>query len=435
MQLAQAAAIDNSDTADTSYKALVCVFLFGGNDSFNMLIPAETDEYKVYKKSRSNLALNIDSSQNNAALVLNKSTSSNRSYAVHPALKELKHLYDSEKLAFVANVGTLVEPTSISQYKKKSVILPRALFSHNDQRDHWQTGIPQDASATGWLGRAADLISSESPNPFSSISLSGNNTIQNGRSSLAYSINANGSIGIKSNKAREFLQGISPTDSTRYSNFLTQALSTIYSDSMQRHEKFSIAFENTNSLTNNFSYISPLSKKLKTIARTISARNSLGLTRQTFFVFVPGWDNHQELLETHDLLLADLSKSLYEFNSLLESMNISKQVTTFTASDFGRTLRSNGRGTDHAWGGNQIIMGGAVRGGDVHGLYPDALLLADGLDVGKNGRIIPTTSCDEYFAELLLWFGIDRSNLHLALPNIHNFIDRQGGPTPLDLFS
>ena len=116
-------------------------------------------------------------------------------------------------------------------------------------------------------------------------------------------------------------------------------------------------------------------------------------------------------------------------------MNISKQVTTFTASDFGRTLRSNGRGTDHAWGGNQIIMGGAVRGGDVHGLYPDALLLADGLDVGKNGRIIPTTSCDEYFAELLLWFGIDRSNLHLALPNIHNFIDRQGGPTPLDLFS
>lgn len=422
LKLAKAAAVDQSDTS--GYKALVCIFMFGGNDSYNMLIPAESDEYKIYKAARGGLAIPLTNNSIKSALLLQTTSQDGRKFAVHPAMSELRDLYGNGQLAFLANTGTLVEPTTVKSYKNRSSKLPSALFSHNDQRDQWQTGLPQEKSKTGWLGRAVEqLESTETEKELRAISLNGNNLLQTGQHSGPFTITDNGGVAIKSTLASsifDLFQSHSNSQNDQEISVFYREFLNSSRKSISINERFLQAF-NTVTLPGNTIATSRLSESLDAVAKSIKLGKKFGLKRQTFFLLAPGWDNHQDLLTTHNSLLSDLSQSLGRFQQTINTMSMSDEVTTFSASDFARTLRSNGRGTDHAWGGNHFILGGAVKGGSIYGSYPAQLLINDGLDVGKNGRLLPTTSCDQYFAELLRWFGVPRNSLPDVLPNLGNF--------------
>jgi len=429
------AAESGSDSSDENYRALVCVFLFGGNDSFNMLVPTTDGEYSHYKKTRGDLAL--PKTGDNALLELKDSGIAGRNFAVHPSAAPLRSLYHQGKLAFVSNVGTLVEPTSVEQYKRKNVRLPKSLFSHNDQRDQWQTSVPQMRGSEGWLGRAADLMQGnvDRHSVSMNISLSGNNLLQTGRTSTAYNITTEGSVGLNNPLARElFPPGSMPAPESESDAVQRSLFESVFAratrDSILKDRTFSEAF-NAVSLTTAPPPNNPLGNQLHAIARTIGARKKLGQKRQTFFVMLNGWDTHQELLDSHQALLSTLSTALMSFQKSLTELGVDKDVTTFTCSDFGRTLRSNGRGSDHAWGGNSMVMGGAVKGGTIYGDYPEALVLNDGLDVGTNGRLLPTTSCDAYFCELLRWFGVPAAEMASVLPNVDNFLDPGASDAPI----
>ena len=402
------------------YRALVCIFLAGGNDSFNMLIPTEASSYGGYTAARSNLALTRES-----ILPLSGKDGAGH-YGVHPGMPEVQSLYNSEKLAFVANVGTLVEPTNLAGFNNNSARLPVGLFSHSDQIMHWQTSIPDQRSPYGWAGRMADILHAENnTSPVSmNISLAGTNTFQSGQNSVSYDITQDGncSVVMESFPGNETFAEISKTAvkslmDIQYKNLFQKTFATINSRSIDAAQSFADAVSEI-SVKTAFSPTA-LSQSLKMVARTIGARKNLTTKRQTFFIMYGGWDHHDELLNSHAAMLPVVSKAMGEFDRSLTELGVSNQVTTFTASDFARTLSSNGRGSDHAWGSNQMVMGGAVRGGTVYGEYPD-LTPKNPLDTGR-GRLIPTTSTDEYFAELALWFGVQPGDLPSVFPNLNRF--------------
>ena len=418
LSLANVALADsNSEMED--YKALVCVFLHGGNDSYNMLIPASEAEYRLYRETRGGMALTLEKSAEDTLRALPLSSSDNsRLFAVHPAIAELRKLYHQGRLAFLANVGTLVEPTTLNDYRRKSVRLPLSLFSHNDQRDQWHTAIPQSRGTSGWVGRATELLADtwDATTLSTAFSFSGNNLLQTGSSSGPFSVSANGGMSLNNPAAELLLNQQSTEDSLLRGVFAQNS-----ARSLEKNRHYEQIISETPNIQNPYPN-TKLGRSLKATAHTISARKRLGAKRQTFFVQSDGWDTHQDMLAGHHKNLQDLSLSMAAFEQSLAELGVSANVTTFTASEFGRTLVSNGRGTDHAWGGNAIIMGGAVSAGKIHGHYPEALITADGLDVGKNGRLLPTTANDLYFADLLRWYGLSDTQLFQALPNLENFL-------------
>lgn len=421
------------------YRALVCLFMHGGNDSFNMLLPTGTSEYNNYAALRSNLALpSTTSGDPRAILPINASNTGSRTFGLHHALPEMQSLFNDGKISFLANVGTLVEPTTIASYKNGSVTLPRSLFSHNDQQREWQTSVPQFNLKTGWAGRLADkVLSVNSSNDVSmNISLKGTNLLQTGNTTFAYAINQNGAQvleGFNSAVAADLnrANGAKSLVEKTYRDVLRRA----YADEAKRGydsaEAFSSAFEAT---TINTAFPShSVAQDLRAVAKSIAARDTLGHKRQIFFVQYNGFDNHGELLNNHEALMTNLDADLKAFWDSLNELGVQDEVTLFSCSDFGRTLRSNGQGTDHAWGGNTFVMGGCVDGGKIFGTYPDEseLRIGSGLDVGSNGRLLPTTSCDEYFAELALWFGLAPADLAAVFPNLANFYSYSPTTPPL----
>lgn len=426
-----AAAANRPAYVNGPYKALVCILLNGGNDSYNMLIPQGLDEYEEYANVRSNLA--IDRNQLRSINPLNPD---GRTYGLHPNLINVQNLFETEKLAFVANVGALVQPTSIATYNV-SKDLPLGLYSHSDQRQHWQTSMPNDRNALGWGGRLADILHENNDNNHISmnISLDGLNVFQRGNIIQSYSIKPtdNGSVLINnasSNSVYQLLkrQTVDNLMEYSYQNILEKA----YANSIQKAKNnsidFDVAIENGESFVSTFSD-SNLSKRLNMVARTIAARSSFGVSNQTFFVELSGFDTHDNIIEDHAALMTELDVALQEFYTALEELQMANNVTTFTISDFARKLISNGDGSDHAWGGHALVMGGAVQGKHIYGQFPN-LYLDNALDTGE-GRIIPTTSCDEYFAELALWFGASSSDLDHILPNIRNFWTPQSNGHPI----
>lgn len=411
-----------ASTGPDDYKALVCFFFAGGNDSFNMLMPANGTAYNDYATTRSNLAI-----AQNTILPLN-GTHNGQTLGVHPTMPEVQSLYNSGKLAFVSNVGTLVEPVTLPAFNNGSAKLPAGLFSHADQIMHWQTSVPDQRSALGWGGRVADILQScnTSDQISMNISLSGTNTFQSGAQTVSYEIenSGNGSIALT-----PYAEGENPTLSAlgqtainsmmdaQYSNLFQQAFAQKNKDALSASATFSnaISAQTVNTL---FS-ANPISQSFQMIAKTIAARQPLGMKRQTFFVMFGGFDHHDELLNNHAAMLPVISKAMSEFDSALTELGVNDKVTTFTASDFARTLTSNGKGTDHAWGSNQMVMGGSVNGGKIYGTYPD-LALGTNLDTGR-GRLIPTMSTDEYFADLARWFGVSNADLTQVLPNLGRF--------------
>lgn len=422
MGLINAAAAANRPTySNGSYKALVCILLSGGNDSYNMLIPRGNDEYNEYAAVRSNLA--IDQNQLRAINPLNPD---GKEYGLHPELANIQNLFETEKLAFVANVGALVRPTTLSQYNQQRN-LPLGLYSHSDQVQHWQTSVPDDRFANGWGGRLADILhtNNQSNDISMNISLSGINLFQRGDTIQSYSINTigNGSVLISGANQNNVYQNLKreTVDSLleyNYQNIFEKAYSNSIIGSKSNSIQFDSAIAAGDPITVGFGS-DQLSKRLKMVARTIAARDILNVNNQTFFVELSGFDNHNDVLAEHSSLMAQLDSALQDFYDALVELQIEDCVTTFTISDFARKLVSNGDGSDHAWGGHALVMGGAVQGKHIYGHYPD-LYLGNGLDTG-DGRLIPTTSCDEYFAELALWFGASSSDLDRILPNINHF--------------
>ncbi len=412
------------------YRALVCLFLAGGNDSFNMLVPREPSAYASYAASRANLALApVD--------LIDIHPTGQPDFAVHGLMPEVAALFEAQKAAFVANVGTLIEPVfNRVQVEQNLKRLPLGLYSHSDQLEQWQTGIPHSRSGIGWGGRMADLLKQLNSNPVvpMQISLDGGNVWQTGNTVAEYAITPEGAVGLSGYNAawkqyqdvpNALSAAVDSQLSQQYSNLLAQTFNASKRQALDAYAIFAnataaplppqVSFPDT--------YVG---QRLAMIARAIQGRSGVGARRQTFFIQWGGWDHHSDVLSYQAEMLPQISEAIGAFQNAMAALKIEDQVTLFTASDFGRTLTSNGRGSDHAWGGNQLVVGGAVKGKRIYGVYPSLKVNPDSgpevnaLDTGR-GRFIPTTSCDEFFAELVLWLGVSKANLPLVLPNLGNF--------------
>ncbi len=421
-----AAAIDNSSLLlGGDYKALVCISFGGGCDSFNMLMPTNQTAYDEYATSRSNLAI-----PRNQILSLN-----NTEHGIHPSMYAVQQLFNDGKLSFLSNVGTLLEPVTKEDAWNNDAKLPLGLFSHSDQTRQWQTSIPNQRVAVGWGGKIADLIGDTNDNESISlnISLSGRNIFQTGNRTIDFTVDRYddqpGIIGYNENwwlnaakkRSIEGMLEIQQEDLFKktYANILGTAIDAnlLLGEALE-----SVTIETTFSKND-------LSIGLQKIAKIMAARQTLGMKRQIFFLDYGGWDHHDEVLMAQEEMLGEVSHALEEFKNALEELGLFDQVTTFTMSEFGRTLTSNGNGTDHGWGGNTMVMGGAVNGGQIFGNYP-SLALNSELEVG-GGVFIPTTSVDEYFSELAIWLGVSPSALSDIFPNIGNFYDANSSELPI----
>ena len=405
------------------YRALVCVFLFGGNDSFNMLVPRSTAEYNAYAASRQNLAV-----AQTDLLPIESLNPDGAQYGVHPSMPGLQTLFAQGSAAFVANMGPLIEPTTKQQYQAKSVLLPPQLFSHNDQQDQWHSLRGRALSDTGWAGRMADLIrlNVASQQLATNVSLAGNSLFQSGDDTVAYTMGATGPLafqgftGLGGEQRRAFERVVNAT----YDSVYARGFAEIQGRAIEAADRVTGAIGQAQTLTTQFP-TSPLGQQLQTVARLISVRDRLAMRRQVFFVSTGGFDSHDDQVVNQPNLLGNVSACLAAFYAATEELGVANTVTTFTQSDFGRTLTSNGDGTDHAWGGVQIVVGQSVQGRRIFGRYP-SLVLNGPEDVG-GGRMIPGVSADQYAATLARWFGIADAELPRVAPHIGNFAERDLG--------
>ncbi|MGN6552363.1 MAG: DUF1501 domain-containing protein [Verrucomicrobiota bacterium] len=445
----------NAAVAQTNindYKALVCIFLSGGNDSNNLIIPTIQSEYANYAAIRSNvLAIPLSGGPaNQLAIPLSPLNSDAHGYALHPACPELATLFGEGKLATLFNTGTLVFPMTRAQYQGGILQRPPQLFSHADQVTQWQTSIPDQAPLTGWGGRCADLLAAVQPNsPISlCVTLAGANTFEVGNLVSQYSVSTSGAISLSGvTGARQ--AALTNLLGLPYPNMQAQAYASVARHAIDTGALLNGAITNTAaasywttpfptqviSPTGGTLFTSSLMAQLQMVARMIEAgyraagnpTNGFGMKRQIFFCQVGGYDLHtgqtpgpgSTTIGAHANLMAELSQSMYAFQRAMEQLNLSNNVTTFTSSDFGRTFPCNGQGSDHGWGSHHLIMGGAVKGRRTYGTFPT--LAVNGPDDTSTGRWIPTTACDQYFATLARWFGVDNSNIATVFPNVGRF--------------
>jgi uncharacterized protein (DUF1501 family) len=415
-----------AQTAPSDYKALVCVFLFGANDHNNTIVAYDAANYNAYKNARASIALTREDLTAISPTTPLSGSNAGREFALSKELASLKPLWDQGSLAVLANVGPLIVPTSKAQFSAANVPLPPRLFSHNDQQSVWQASAPEGAKL-GWGGRMGDLFAAQNSNPvFTCNSLAGAAPFLAGQKVAAYQLSNNGSTsiaGISGNlfgsaSAAQTLRSLITTGATQ--NLMSQDLA----DTTQRSIDADIEFKAAVATAPEFALSTenannPLAQQLRIVSRMIASRASLGAKRQVFFVSLTGFDTHDAQLDTQAALHTLLANGLNYFHSNLQSMGMSNQVTTFTASDFGRTLATNGDGSDHGWGSHHFIMGGAVNGKNYYGTFPKMGIGND--DEVGSGRLLPSTSVDQYAATLARWFGVGDSDMRLVLPNIGNF--------------
>jgi uncharacterized protein (DUF1501 family) len=421
-----------AQTAATDYKALVCIFLFGGNDGNNVIIPADAAGYAAYSAVRS-----VDSGINIAQneLLTFKPSNTSSTYGFHPSLAPIHPLFGQGKLAVIANAGPLLAPISKAQYVA-GFNRPDQLFSHSDQQAQWQSGISDQPSRTGWGGRLADTVAAmNGSNTFpvlTSVAGSALYATGNGQSPLA--IPSSGIFG---------LTGLTGTDA------ITRARATAISALLQQgkdHQLVKAAAEQTEQAIALSAKVNPiitatnssvaglfnttgnsLSAQLLQVAKLIEARATIGLSRQIFFVSLGGFDTHNNQLTTQRNLLGYVGEAMKSFYEATAALGVANNVTSFTLSDFGRTFKpAAGGGSDHAWGNHHLVMGGAVKGGAMYGTFPEQRLSGPD-DVSNEGRWLPTTSVDQYASTLASWFGVPAAKLALVAPNIGAFANKNLG--------
>jgi uncharacterized protein (DUF1501 family) len=426
-------------TGTSDYKALVCVFLAGGNDGHGTVIATDPDSFAAFTQARSG-APGLAYPLGNLLPIAPKTSQNGRTFALNPYLTGIQNLFSAGRAAIVANTGTLIAPATKAQVQANSVPLPASLFSHFDQTAAWQAIASNGGSAehVGWGGSVADLIESMNMNSnsmFTCISTAGIALFLAWQSSFQLNVTSAGPIPIYGTAQPLFgqaagtdaLQSILTADET---NLFAKEYEVVVNRSMQAQATLASAMlpagtggvpnppqyldPVTNMLTNN-----PLATSLQTVARIIGGRASLGVQRQIFYVTLGSFDTHDGQAAQHARLLTQLGQAFEYFDGLMVSAGVGSQVTTFTASDFGRTLTCNSDGTDHGWGSHHFVVGGAVAGGDMYGQYP-VIGPNQANDVGA-GRLIPTTSVDQYAGTLARWFGLSDGQVRQVLPNFGNF--------------
>ncbi len=424
-----------AQTAPADYKALVCIFLFGGNDHSNTIVPFDQPSYDLFEMGRrqagqagTSLAV-----ARNTLLPLNATTPtanpslSGRALAMRAEMSGLRALYDQGRLAVLANVGPMIVPTSMAQYRARSVPLPQGLFSHNDQQSTWMAGA-REGARIGYGGLLGDMFAgSNQYQNFTCMSAGGTSVFLSGRSTAQMQIGNNGGVQIGAfnnqtlfggQNVGTMLRGIMTADR---GNTFEKDYNTI-----NRRAADAATALNT-ALTGFPANVAPfaglpntgLGNQLRSISRIIAARSALGARRQVFFASIGGFDQHSGLAAGHGPLWLQINNAMTAFYTALETLGVHNNVTTFTASDFGRTLDSNGQGSDHSWGAHHLIMGGAVRGNETYGIWPDTVLRGPN-DVGR-GSLLPTTSVEQYAATLAKWFGVSDASMNDVVPRAANW--------------
>ena len=424
--------------ADRSgYKALICVFLFGGLDCHDLILPYDEESYDQYAQLRSSLLDQQGSArQRNNLLPITPATSTvleGRQVALPPEMPQLERLFAQGRAAIVGNVGPLVEPVTRERFESGAARLPPRLFSHNDQQAVWQANQPEGAQF-GWGGLFADALLASGANAsspqFTTITTDDVGPFLTGRSAVPYRVSVADAArvdfledyydGVAGERA-ELLEAVRnqlTASSYRGDHLLERDMAAAFSGGLETNEAYSEARQQGISLSTRFPP-TPLGAQLRTVAETISVRDRLFASRQIFFVGLGGFDTHSAQARNLPNLLSQLDGALAAFHASMKTLGLGRDVTLFTASDFGRTLAVNGDGTDHGWGGHQIVLGGAVKGGEIYGSLPPPTLGHDADSGG--GRLIPSIAVDSYAAQLGRWFGLNETELSAALPGLANF--------------
>jgi len=425
-----------AQAAGDDYKALVCVFLFGGNDYANTVVTYDTPSYDAYSAIRggaAGIAIPKDAALDLTRLNPNTALPDGRQYALHPSMTALATLFNTDaKMAVQLNVGPLVVPLTRAQFNnsnKKLYPQPPKLFSHNDQQSTWQSSSPE-GSTVGWGGNIGDLMLTQNTNSlFTCMSVSGNAVFLSGDTALQYQVSTSGAVGIRSVKDAN-VYGSSSVKAAM-AQLVQQARGHVLENEYNKVTKRAVEAEGsvTSAIGAGFAagtFPGGLGSQLAMVARLIRGRSTLGAKRQVFFVSMGGFDLHDNLIANQPVLMKQLSDSMAAFYKEMVAQGMADKVTAFTASDFGRTLASNGDGSDHGWGGHHFIVGGAVKGKQIYGtpqvvsINNDSKLAGYEGHVGQ-GRLIPTTSVDQYGATLASWFGVPAGSLENILPNLKNF--------------
>jgi uncharacterized protein (DUF1501 family) len=406
------------------YRAVVCLFMYGGNDSNNMVVPTTASEYNNYARDRTNLAI-----PSNQLLPINVANTPGRTFGLNPGMAPMQTLFNNGKAAIVANVGPLLQPITATEYQNSRNKAPMNLFSHSDQQTQWQSSIADSMVKTGWGGRMTELMLGQNGvnAGYTVVSVDGNNTWGTGVKTQPFKISAGGGFGFNFYEpgGKDPLSvAIAETLSRQKQHVFEQAWLDVINRSIENQRVLQDA---VGSSTLNTAFPgSGIGNQLRMIARMISARGKLGMKRQAFFASIGGFDTHGEgqLGEQGDKL-AQISAAVSAFYAATVEMGIEDKVTLFTGSDFNRTYRSNGKGSDHAWGGHHLVVGGAVDGGKMYGSFPQ--LVINGPDDAGDGHWLPSTSVDQMSGTVAKWMGTSATDMPTVFPNLSRFATQDLG--------